>query len=168
MSEDPLDDRREVIAPLLSVPRRLGRPRADDRTTLNSILWVLRLDALWKTPSDRYGNSSTCHRRLQEWEGQGLPPRAFDAVSKWFPLSNGSYRNHCPECLHSKHVDIVPGDRASSYGGVMEPIGMKYKRGKGPQMVHRCLTCGAIRVNRIARDTAQPDHVELLLRLAVF
>ena len=30
------------------------------------------------------------------------------------PLSNGSYRNHCAECLYSKHVDVVPGDRASS------------------------------------------------------
>jgi hypothetical protein len=28
------------------------------------------------------------------------------------PLSNGSYRNHCPACLLSKHVDILPGDRA--------------------------------------------------------
>ncbi len=45
---------------------------------------------------------------------------------------------------------------------------MKYKRGKGLQVAHRCLTSGAIRVNRIARDTAQPDDVGLLLRLAVF
>ena len=45
---------------------------------------------------------------------------------------------------------------------------MKYKRGKGLQVFHRCLTCGAIRVSRIARDTAQSDDVELLLRLAVF
>ena len=76
-------------------------------------------------------------------------------------------------CTHTgggcpKHMDAVPGDRASSRGGVMEPIGMKYKRGKGLQVVHRCLTCGGIRVNRIARDTAQTDDVELLLRLAVF
>ena len=27
------------------------------------------------------------------------------------PLSDGSYRNHCPYCLYSKHVDIVLGDR---------------------------------------------------------
>ena len=45
---------------------------------------------------------------------------------------------------------------------------MKYKRGKGPQVVHRCLACGAIRANRMARDTAQPDDGELLLRLSVF
>lgn len=45
---------------------------------------------------------------------------------------------------------------------------MKYKRGKGLQVVHRCLTYSAIRVNRIAQDTPQPDDVGLLLRLAVF
>ena len=50
----------------------------------------------------------------------------------------------------------------------MEPIGMKDKRGKGLQVVDRCLACGAIRVNRITRDTVQPDDVERLLSLAVF
>ncbi|WDF05905.1 RNHCP domain-containing protein [Shouchella hunanensis] len=35
--------------------------------------------------------------------------------------ANGSYRNHCPFCLYSKHQDIIPGDRASTCGGLMEP-----------------------------------------------
>ena len=26
------------------------------------------------------------------------------------PLQNGSVRNHCPACLHSLHVDVMPGD----------------------------------------------------------
>lgn len=30
-----------------------------------------------------------------------------------YPLVNGSYRNHCPRCLFSKHVDDSLGDRAS-------------------------------------------------------
>ena len=38
MSEDLRDDQWKVIAPLLPAPKRLGRPRADDRTTLNGIL----------------------------------------------------------------------------------------------------------------------------------
>ena len=38
------------------------------------------------------------------------------------PLSNGSYRNHCPGCLYSQHLDLVPGDRASSCEGMMEPV----------------------------------------------
>ncbi|WP_265181671.1 RNHCP domain-containing protein [Geomicrobium sp. JCM 19055] len=41
------------------------------------------------------------------------------------PLENGSYRNHCPSCLYSKHVDVIPGDRASTCHSLMEPIDLK-------------------------------------------
>ena len=50
---------------------------------------------------------------------------------KVLPLSNGSYRNHCPFCLFSKHIDIKPGDRMNKCEGLMGPIGLKYKSGKG-------------------------------------
>ena len=49
------------------------------------------------------------------------------------PLSNGSYRNHCPRCLYSKHLDVAPGDRASFCEGMMEPIGVRHRSGKGLQ-----------------------------------
>ena len=81
------------------------------------------------------------------------------------PLSNGSYRNHCPGCLYSQHLDVVPGDRASSCEGMMEPIGLKYRSGKGLQVAHRCMTCGMVRTNRVASDTVQPDDLEALLSL---
>jgi DNA-directed RNA polymerase subunit RPC12/RpoP len=80
------------------------------------------------------------------------------------PLTNGSYRNHCPTCLYSVHVDDVPGDRASECGGLMEPIGLRKGR-KRTQIEHRCLRCGAVRPNRIAERTVQPDCFEKLLRL---
>ena len=81
------------------------------------------------------------------------------------PLSNGSYRNHCPQCLYSLHVDHTPGDRASCCSGLMEPIGMRHKSGKGFQILHRCTTCGQVQANKIAKDTVQPDNLEALLRL---
>ena len=38
------------------------------------------------------------------------------------PEGAGSgHRDHCPYCLHSKHVDIAPGDRESDCGGAMDP-----------------------------------------------
>lgn len=80
------------------------------------------------------------------------------------PLTNGSYRNHCPSCLHSVHVDDAPGDRASRCGGLMEPLELRRGR-KHLQVVHRCLRCGAVRPNRIAERTIQPDRLEALLRL---
>ena len=38
------------------------------------------------------------------------------------PKLGYSRRNHCPWCLHSKHVDINPGDRAEECHGDLEPI----------------------------------------------
>lgn len=79
-------------------------------------------------------------------------------------LTNGSYRNHCPSCLWSLHVDEAPGDRASPCRGLMEPVGMT-KSKKHLQIVHRCLRCGALRRNRVADSTAQPDSIDALVRL---
>lgn len=68
------------------------------------------------------------------------------------PLTNGSYRNHCPRCLCSLHVDNVPGDRASECLGLMKPVGVVQHSKKGWQIVHRCQACGAQKVNRAAPD----------------
>ena len=78
------------------------------------------------------------------------------------PLNNGSYRNHCPFCLYSKHIDKLPGDRRAQCHGLMRPLGLRYKPGKGYQIIHRCLRCGAERANKAAMDTVQPDDIEAL------
>lgn len=81
------------------------------------------------------------------------------------PLSNGSYRNHCPYCLSSLHVDgTVPGDRAATCGGVMDAVGV-VRVSKGWQLVHHCRRCGVIKRNRMAMETDQPDDLELVTRL---
>lgn len=74
------------------------------------------------------------------------------------PLSNGSYRNHCPHCLYSIHIDNVPGDRANPCLGLMMPIGVHHHSKKGYQIIHRCKKCGEEKVNRAA-----PDDFEALI-----
>ncbi len=65
------DEQWESLAPLLP-PRRLrGRPRADDRKTLNGILYVLRTGCRWEDVPREYGSPTTCWRRLKAWEGDG-------------------------------------------------------------------------------------------------
>jgi hypothetical protein len=86
--------------------------------------------------------------------------------SEVVPLTNGSYRNHCPLCLYSKHVDLKPGDRQNDCGGLMRPIGFRHKGGKGIQLIHQCLLCGVERVNRVSRDTVQPDDIDALVALS--
>ncbi len=68
-------------------------------------------------------------------------------------VSGGRHRNHCPLCLYSRHVDDKrPGDRASTCGAKMAPIG-RFTRADGePMILHRCLGCGFARANRLAAD----------------
>ncbi|MCB9963324.1 MAG: RNHCP domain-containing protein [Rhodospirillales bacterium] len=80
-------------------------------------------------------------------------------------LTNGSYRNHCPVCLYSLHVDIKPGDRANACRALMAPAGLTHKSQKGWQIIHRCTKCGGISANKVATDTQQPDDWELVVRL---
>ncbi|HZC26878.1 MAG TPA: RNHCP domain-containing protein [Actinopolymorphaceae bacterium] len=79
--------------------------------------------------------------------------------------TGGGYRNHCPHCLWSSHVDELPGDRASHCGGPMEPVGLTRPRGKGWALVHLCVACGVRRVNRLAVDTVVPDDLDVGLQL---
>lgn len=83
------------------------------------------------------------------------------------PLQNGSYRSHCPECLWSRHVDIQPGDRAATCGGLMEPVALLGSVGKGWSLLHRCVDCGFERRNRTAEDDpAQPDRWDRLIEVS--
>ncbi len=77
--------------------------------------------------------------------------------------AGGDYRNHCPKCLSSVHLDNGPGDREAGCGGVMEPISVWTRKGGEWALIHRCRRCGALSSNRIAAD----DNPILLLSIAV-
>ena len=47
----------------------------------------------------------------------------------------------------------------------MEPQRIEHRAGKGMVIVHRCVRCGAVRSNRIARDDAQDDDIDALVGL---
>ncbi|MCI8443060.1 MAG: RNHCP domain-containing protein [Provencibacterium sp.] len=66
--------------------------------------------------------------------------------------AGSSHRNHCPNCLHSLHVDNEPGDRAADCGGIMEPVGVWVRSGGEWAIIHRCRRCGHISSNRVAAD----------------
>lgn len=83
------------------------------------------------------------------------------------PLGQTS-RNHCPFCLHSKHLDVNPGDRAADCGGDMEPIFATPDAKRGFIITHRCKKCGAIKRNKAVPEAkVQPDSMELLIKLTV-
>ena len=83
MSQTELSDTQwEKIQPFLPEPRqprRGGRPPVDNRACLEGILWVLRSGARWKDLPRHFPSASTCWRRLQQWEEQGLWLRIWRA-----------------------------------------------------------------------------------------
>jgi len=69
------------------------------------------------------------------------------------PLKHGTYRNHCPTCLWSKHVDSEgPGDRSSTCGGMMAPVSLDFRSKKGWILIHECEKCGKRVPNKAAPD----------------
>ena len=76
------EDSWDAVGALIPKQTGRGRPRADDRSTLNAILFVLttgcRWDDLQKT---QYGHCyTTAWRRLRRWEEQGVLKRILDAL----------------------------------------------------------------------------------------
>jgi len=75
MRDTELSDKDwRLIKPLL--PRqRNGRPRAEDRKTLNGILYVGKVGCRWQDMPADYGSDETCRRRLIHWQRKGVWPR---------------------------------------------------------------------------------------------
>ena len=78
------------------------------------------------------------------------------------PALGYSCRNHCPKCLYSKHVDIMPGDRQEDCHGLLKPIGIEMNSKKGYVIVYKCEKCGVIRKNVSAGD----DNMNLIIKLS--
>ncbi len=81
------------------------------------------------------------------------------------PGTRGVLRNHCPQCLFSQHVDVQPGDRKATCGGLMRPV-QAYYLSQRTVLVHECTRCRTRRENRAAlAPCAEPDNLELILKL---
>ena len=87
-------------------------------------------------------------------------------------------RNHCPYCLWSRHLDShKAGDRLSACKEEMRPVGLTLKKGckkygvakQGELMlIHLCLGCERISINRIAADDDGKTILSLLNDSLVF
>lgn len=76
-----------------------------------------------------------------------------------FPLGYTA-RDHCPHCLCSKHVDILPGDRANTCQGLLKPIGLeKFK--DTYKILYRCQKCKQPHKNIMAKDDDMEKIIEI-------
>lgn len=65
------DSQWNQIAQHLPKPAATGRPRADDRTTINAIMFVLITGCRWIDLPSKYGSKSSAHRRFQDLQQKG-------------------------------------------------------------------------------------------------
>src|SRR4030065_226859 len=80
MRRELSDAQWQLIEPHLPPKKRVGRPRADDRRTLEGILWVLRSGARWQDLPREFGSPITCWRRLRAWEEAGVWETLWRAI----------------------------------------------------------------------------------------
>ena len=77
-----------------------------------------------------------------------------------FKVIGNGYTNHCCMCLFSKHVDIDPGDRLNTCGGLMEPVYVSYTN-KDKYILHHCVKCGFEKKNLLQEN----DSVEAMIAI---
>lgn len=75
-------------------------------------------------------------------------------------VKGSGYTNHCPFCLWSKHVDINPGDRAASCGGMMKPTRVEIKKGEH-SIINRCEKCSYEKRNKISDNDDFDEVIKL-------
>lgn len=71
-------------------------------------------------------------------------------------------RDHCPNCLYSKHVDINPGDRANTCLGLLKPIDIEKNKKADYKIVYRCEKCGEIHKNISAKDDSFDEILKIM------
>lgn len=77
--------------------------------------------------------------------------------------ASGTFRNHCPTCLASKHVDKnTPGDRQSSCLGLMPTISCEGSDPDKLTLTQHCTNCGKTSHNRTAPDDNKEKILEII------
>lgn len=99
--------------------------------------------------------------RLEDSVQRGTPVARDEAFvcshcGREVPPAGRTARDHCPWCLRSVHLDVVPGDRAAGCGGTMDPTSLAV-RGDDLVLTYRCRRCGHTHRVRALQDGAVPD-----------
>ncbi|MFJ3673756.1 RNHCP domain-containing protein [Streptomyces sp. NPDC090106] len=76
---------------------------------------------------------------------------------------DGRRRNHCPSCLHSRHVTDQAEGGPSACAAHMSPIAIAVLRTGEWMIIHRCVRCDELTSNPVSGD----DNQLVLMRMAV-
>jgi putative transposase len=110
-----------LLQPLLSEldpPRKMGRPRADQRRCLEGMIYRARTGCQWNQLPERFGSDSTVHRTVYRWDSKGI----FDRL--WALLIY-----HC-EDLGSVHWEWQAADGCMNKARFIGKKGVKANRAR--------------------------------------
>jgi transposase len=150
------DSQWAFIQPLLPPPARTGRPRADDRRTIEGIVYILVTGCRWQDLPREYGAPTAVWRRLSRWGEQGVWERASGALRLLLLISRASLSSHWPSSM----VRSRPPRRAARRS-------VSPRRGKAPNGCSSSTATGSRWVStstaRIPPRSASPKRPEKLV-----
>ena len=85
-----------------------------------------------------------------------------DVCGSVVPKLEYSARDHCNNCLSSRHLDIMPGDRKSDCKGILVPISIEKGSKDKYKIVYKCSKCGMIKRNVLAVDDNFDKVLEIM------
>ena len=110
MKYQELSDKQwKTIVPHLPKPARTGRPRCDDRTTINGILFVLTVGCRWEELPEKYGSKSTTHLRLQDWQQKGVWKKILSKLIK---------SSHKANKINLRHISVDSSSISNKKGAI--------------------------------------------------
>ena len=80
------------LAPILKsdkVRKKPGRPRRDDRTIFDGLIWLARTGSQWAALPREFGPKSTVHERFSEWVEDGKLERAWAVLLREYDAALG-------------------------------------------------------------------------------
>ena len=94
---DVTDEQWKRIQPLLppEYTGKKGRPRKDNRTMLNGMLWMNHSGAQWRQLPERYGPWQSVYARFAKWRDEGIWEKIFSELTKDADTENLSIDSTC-------------------------------------------------------------------------
>jgi len=86
------DELWALLAPVLrstKARKKPGRPRRDDRTIFDGLIWLARTGAQWSQLPREFGPKSTVHERFTEWTMSGALERAWAVLLREYDATIG-------------------------------------------------------------------------------
>ena len=90
-------EQRKRVKPLLPPEEtgKRGRPRKDNRTMLNGMLWIAGSGAQWRELPEAYGPWQSVYARFAKWRDDGTLETMFRALSEDADMENLSIDSTC-------------------------------------------------------------------------